>query len=739
MKTRFVAFFLLVASASPTLCGGDWSYWRGPEHNGISRETGLIDDWSLETGENVLWVSPIGGRATPVVLNGRVYLNCRTSHDVNDPQEKIHAREQVVCRDANTGEVLWKDEFNVFQTDIPAPRVGWAAMAGDPETGYVYVHSVSGIFRCYDPDGKVIWEHSLFEDFGKISGYGGRTQSPIIDEDRVIVGFLVRNWGETRGPSPKHTHYAFDKRTGKLLWISAPGGKPNDTTYSNPVITVVNGIRMYICGDGDGGIYAINARTGEPIWGFRMSKRGLNASPVVDGNRVYISHGEDNIDTTKFGRIQCIDATGKGDVTETHSIWRVDDIKAGYTGLLVKDGILYVVADTGKLYAFDAETGSQLWMYEELGTVGKGSPVWADGKLYVPEVNGHFQILKPSREGCEVLSAVELRDETGRGYDEIYASPAIADGKVLLVTRDRTICLGEAGKTPTSDPIPDLPEELSPQDEVSLIQLVPYETMITGAGKIDYELRAFDKNGRFLKTLQPELEPQDDLPETHAQDGSLIVDQDSRHRAGHVVARLGDLTATARVRVFPELPWKFDFEGNPAQQPPPGWINGAVKLKPTDVDDSVAVKHGKAVVGRPSSYIWLGPSEMTDYTIRADVLLKEDARRLPNTGITAQRYNLFLKGNYLKLAVQSWPPHKRMAKEVRFRADPDVWYTLKLHVAIKDDGAHVLGKAWERGEEEPDAWTLEAIDPHPNVQGSPGLYVYALADSYYDNIIVTKD
>ena len=75
----------------------------------------------------------------------------------------------------DTGEVIWRDVFNVFQTDIPAPRVGWAAMAGDEETGNVYVHSVDGIFRCYDADGKVLWEHSLFEDLGKISGYGELT------------------------------------------------------------------------------------------------------------------------------------------------------------------------------------------------------------------------------------------------------------------------------------------------------------------------------------------------------------------------------------------------------------------------------------------------------------------------------------------------------------------------------------------------------------------------------------
>ena len=111
-------------------------------------------------------------------------------------------------------------------------------MCGDKETGYVYLHSVSGIFRCYDPDGKVVWEHSLGEDFGKISGYGGRTQTPIIDEDRVIVSFMATNWGATKGPAPLHYYYAFDKKTGELQWVTAPGGKPKDTNYSLSLIHI---------------------------------------------------------------------------------------------------------------------------------------------------------------------------------------------------------------------------------------------------------------------------------------------------------------------------------------------------------------------------------------------------------------------------------------------------------------------------------------------------------------------
>jgi len=606
-----------------------------------------------------------------------------------------------------------------------------------PETGNVYVHSVSGIFRCYTPDGKVLWEYSLFEEYGKISGYGGRTQTPIIDEDRVIVSYLCLNWGKTAVPPPKQTYYAFDKKTGQLLWTSAPGGKPYDTNYSCPMVTVIDGKRMLIGGNSDGGVYAINARTGESIWGFRMSKRGLNSSAVSDGKLVFISHGEDNIDKAEFGRIQCIDATGTGDITETHSVWRVDDIKAGYASLLVKDGILYVVTDTGKLLAFDAPTGKALWEHT-LGTVGKGSPIWADGKIYVMEVNGNIHILKPSREKCETLSQTQLLATQADGYDEIYGSPAISNGSVFFCTRDRMICVSNKEKKPGSDPIPPLAKETSAGDQIATLRLIPAEARVTGSGSIDYEVRAYDKNGLFLKTVDFELQPQDNLPAAKAQGKKLVFAGSDKENGGIVIAKAGDLTASARVRYFPAGTWKWDFNSYKGKQVPPTWINAFLKLKPAEVGGEKAMVKSTGK-GRPSAYIWIGTPEMKGYTIQADVLMKEEKRRLPSIGITAQRYNLILKGNNGKLAVQSWAPHRRMAKDVKFRSDPDIWYTLKMKVEIKDGQAHVLGKAWDRRKEEPKEWTIDALDPHPNFNGSPGLYTYALATSYFDNVIVTPE
>ncbi len=743
---RALGVIAVWSALSAVAVAGDWAYWRGPEMVGVSREKNLPSDWSFESEKNVLWWDEIGGRSTPCVMNDRVYTCSRTPHDVTvGSQELIHAGERVVCRDAKTGEVLWKDEFPVFNTDIPAPRVGWAALTGDPETGNVYHHSVSGTFRCYSADGERLWEHSLVEEYGEITGYGGRITTPIVDEDRVILGIPCLNWGETGNPPPKHTFYAFDKRTGELLWAKAPGGAIKDTIYTNPVIAVIDGVRQLICGNADGGVYGINARTGEKLWGFAITKRGILVSPVVHGKYVYITQGEDNIDTTAFGRVQCIDASLRGDITESGSVWRVDGVRAGYVSPAIHDGILYVVEDSANLVAFDAETGERLWSYK-LGTIGRGAaPVLADGKLYVMEVNGRVHILKPSREKCEKLSDVVL-PATGdqQGTDEIWASPAISNGRVFIVTRDRTICIADPDVEPASDEIPPMAPEADLQDEVASLQLIPYETIVDAGESIEYEVRAFDKNGRFLRTIDDfTLTPDDALNGATVEKNTLTTAADvSMPQAGTVTATAEDLTVTARVRSFPPLPWKWDMEDLEEGQSPPTWVNAVGKLQAqkeegNDGNTVLAAPHGP---GKPSFTSWLGPSTMSHYVIQADIR-SEGRRQMSSVGVTNQRYDMILKTNSMDLALQTWSAHLRINEELRLEDDPaGKWFTVKYRVDVRDGQAHLKGKMWPRGEEEPAEWTIETSDPHALEHGSPGLYVYRLRNStaYFDNVIISE-
>ena len=152
----------------------DWPYWRGPEYNGVSRETGLIDDWDPAggPGSNVLWKrADLGGRSTPIVLDGRLYTLVRA--EPGTPREG----EKIVCANAQTGETIWEQRFNVYLSDVPDTRVGWSSVTGDPETGRVYALGVCGLFHCFEGDsGEVVWRVPLHEKFGLLSTYGGRTK-----------------------------------------------------------------------------------------------------------------------------------------------------------------------------------------------------------------------------------------------------------------------------------------------------------------------------------------------------------------------------------------------------------------------------------------------------------------------------------------------------------------------------------------------------------------------------------
>ena len=162
--------------------------------------------------------------------------------------------------------------------------------------------------------------------------------------------------------------------------------------------------------------------------------------------------------------------------------------------------MLYVVTDTGLLIAYDAKSGKRLWDFT-LGTVGKGSPVWADGKLYVMEVNGKVWILKPSREGCEELSEVVIPATTTSGPDEIYASPAISDGRILLVARDRTVCVGDPDAVKDGQIADQMGPEKAADGPVTQLNVIPKLAIVDPGDSVEFEVRAYNAAGRFLRTV----------------------------------------------------------------------------------------------------------------------------------------------------------------------------------------------------------------------------------------------
>ncbi len=724
IRILFVISLLLLSSFS----FADWPSWRGPNQNGVSAEKGLISQWSVD-GENLIWRADFVGRSTPVVMNGRVYVIGRTG-------QGITMQEHIASYDAKDGRKIWEKKFNVYHSTVPFTRVGWANLVGDPETGNVYAHGVGGLLICLNKDGKEVWMHSLTEEYGHLSGYGGRTDTPIVDEDLLVMGFVSSSWGDQ--VPPRHRFFGFDKRTGELRYITTPGGAVYDfNVYSTPVVSVINGERLLIGGNADGGIYAIKVRTGEKVWGFMLSKRGINSSVVVDGTTVYATHSEENVDEATMGRLVAIDATGKGDITKTHERWRYT-VEAGYPSPAIHNGTLYVVDNSANLYAVDAKTGSLQWK-QNLGTVGKGSPVVADGKIYATEVNGTLAILQPGPQGAKVLDSERIKVKGARAA-EIYGSPAIAYGRIYFTTEEGVYCIGDKKakfKAAPARMTPGAGEQPADKGAVpAFLQVVPADVTFKPGETGQFRVRAFNDKGQYLRDVGGAWTAGN--LGTIDNSGKFVAAAKGTH-AGVLTAEAAGLKASARVRVIPDLPIQEDFEAMELEKSPLYWIGSTGKFFVRD-------KGGKKVLvktvlerGLQTTDVYIGPPTWSNYTMQADVLGTKNKRRLPDMGIIASGYKVSMMGNHQRLQLVSWDSELRINQTIPFKWNPDVWYTLKLRVDATGNKGILRAKVWPTAEKEPDQWTIEAEDPLPIRSGSAGIYGFSNAEIYYDNIKITKE
>jgi outer membrane protein assembly factor BamB len=742
-SSRTSVLLLLGALLATAAQGGEWTNWRGPNHDGVSSDTGLVSSWSTG-GDNLIWRADFSGRSTAAVFDGRA---CAIGRD----GEGVRRQEVVVCWNAETGERLWEWRSTPHNTFVPWQRLGWASVAGDAETGYLYAHTSDGVLIALDRDGGTAWQWRLGEDIGRTSGYGGRTHTPIVDEDRVIVAAINTSWGDQAGP-PSMRYWAFDRRTGEALFAAKPSPRTRDAnTQSTPIVAVIDGERLLIGASSVGSVYAVRARTGEKLWGFQVSKVSLNAGVATDGKRVFASHSEENLDEGTMGRMVAIDASARGDdVTASAEVWRVPGMLAGFGTPLVHGGRVYLLDNAANLHAIDAATGEVKWV-QSLGTVGKSGPVWADGKIYVTEVNGRFHILRDAGDSAEVLSTVEILMPDGERPAEIYASPAIAYGRVYFATEEGFYCLGDPAKpfTATADGPRDWGEKpAAPDARPALIQVVPAEVSTTTAATHDFRVRAFDDAGHFLGEMPASGWSLDGLAGEVTADGRLSLEDTNGLVTGYVVAKLGDLEGRARVRAAGPLPWREDFEALPTGPFPKGgfpagWYGRGKKAHVEEIDGNKVLVQPDPQFFAPRSVMYIGPSLMSGYTIQADVYATAKGRRKPELGLVNSGYTALIAGIQQRIEIRSWGSELRMMQRQDFAWDVDTWYTMKLRVDLENDDAGrqqaaVRVKVWKRAEDEPADWTFTVRDPLPITSGAPGLYGFTPVDGYFDNVKITK-
>jgi outer membrane protein assembly factor BamB len=717
----------------------DWPYWRGPEGNSISRETGLPDtiDPLAKPGSGKgapIWKrDDLGGRSTPIIMRGKLYTILRV--DAGTPTEG----ERVVCIDSATGEDIWQSRHNVWSSEVPDTRVGWSSVVGDPETGRVYALGACGLFQCFEGDtGKIVWSIPLHEQLGVLSTYGGRTNFPVICDQLVILGSVVIGWGDMAQPA--HRFIGFDKATGDVRYFVSTKLRPEDTIYSAPALAVVNGQKLLISGSGDGSLYALQPRTGKIVWEYALSRRGLNLAPTYSDGVVYMGHEEENLTGTTRGALAAVKADGTGNVTKTHELWKEEGLMVGKSPVLVVDGRVYA-CDPSKMFVFDAKTGEQIGREVRMGTINYAAPLYADGKIYHVEQNRRWYILKPdARQGLARMTRDGKTSGEFPAGNDCLASPVVSHGRLYILTTGALYCFEDASKQHGVTERPKLPEEAPVADDPkpAHVQVVPAELLLKPGEKQQFTVRLYNSRGQFLKESAATYKATGFG--TMTESGEFTAQADSPAAAAIVTATVGDLVGKARIRIIPPLPWKFDFEG--LTDAPLPWVGIRYRHVARMLDGGTVLAKITTIPRGTKSRGSFGPSELSDYTTQIDFKFAASAGgKLPDVGVIAQGYTLEVSGENHWLRLFSWGAHdKRSFKELPYKPEPNVWYTLKLRAANVDGKAQLQGKLWKRGEQEPEAWTIELVDAMPNTHGAPGMAGNATnAELYVDNVIVTSN
>lgn len=762
-----LGFFLGPAQAAPT----GWFSWRGPSQNGSSAEKNLPDTID---GSKPLWTADFPGMSTPVAINGKIYI-------MGYLGEGPDLSEGVACFDAGTGKKLWEKLYLDFLSDTIYLRYATSSPTIDPETGNVYIQDTQGIFAGFSAEGKPLWEHSLMEEYGRLTFPNGRTASPVIDRDLVITRGITANWGG-QGPAADR-FYAFDKNTGEAVWSSTPGGRPKDNSYSYPVLAWLDGCRVFYAATGDGAVICVNARNGNPIFQIPMFKAGINSSVLLHNNDELIA-----IYGTPYEPGQMV-GLKIPHVTPTNSsmpvivprssveLWN-NEIRTSASSPILAGDRVYVTSEIGYLVSVDALNGKILWKLK-LGTEQRNScPLFADGKIYAPILNdpslaadvggesatgghGALYVVRPDDTKGTILSQTAL---DGR----CYGTPTAYNGRIYIQTTKHLYCFGSSTPASASFQTADaLPSDETPTPgPASELQVRPNELLLQPSQTASFHVRALDAHGLTVRDVDdsksvhwasfipPTAKVKALMKASFNDDGQLVAAPDKMASAGAFQASLDNVKGYIRGRVLPGLPIKQDFEsfnltettadpGEPPTKfayPPLPWIGARFKF---DVRERDGNKCLVKTINNPffqRATVFMGSPDLKNYTIEADVMSDGNRRKMSTVGIINQRYRVSLKGNEQVLEITS--NEELLNVRVPFHWQANTWYHLKARVDVAADGSGVIrGKAWKKGEPEPAAWTSEVPVHHASENGCPGLFAFSPQNMrvYIDNIEVTAN
>lgn len=734
-----------------SLQANDWTDWRGPLQAGVSLEH-YTNAGNLP--ETPAWTYEARSRGTPVVFDGKVVLWGYRG-------ETTDLIELLTVLDAKTGEKLWEVEISDYLSDSIYNRYSIGAPTVDPETKRIYLVSNAGMFVCYEMDGTKVFEIPMMEDLGRMTFPNARVGSPVIEGDLVMTHFIYSNWGAD-GPAADRI-YAFDKKTGELVWWSRPGVVPPvDSSFSTPVLETRDGKRVVYYATGCGHVVCVNARDGTAYWKMPISKNGVNASVVIHkGNKLIAIHADENIDTSDKGRIIAIklpeklaaSGTSESTVLEGAELWRLP-IGATSSSPVLDGDMIYQMTDGGELYAINAETGAQLWKKKLSNANLHSSPMLVNGLVYCPMMEGKLVVVKPGADDAEIVQEIKLEGKC-------YGTPSVCDGVLYVTTTEKLYAfpIPNSGIKVDAAPVAVIPKA----GKAASLQIIPAEVVLMNGGKQSFRVRSIDENGFVVNDnvqgvkwegfIPPTAKVKASMDAKFNDAGELTAAEDAKESAGAFKATSPDgLTGTIRGRVLKSLPLVENFdeytlnqdqptEGVKFAYPPLPWIGARFKFDVRELEgNKVFAKTFDRLLFQRGT-VFVAPSNLSNYTMQADVRTEGNARSKADIGLINQRYLICLRGNAGKLEISS--NLERLKVEGNFKVSANTWYTLKTRVDVNADGSGVVrGKVWEKTQPEPEAWTVEAQVTKAHTEGSPGIFGFTQMNQrrvFLDNLSITPN
>ncbi len=753
-KAAFTLMFSLAASSAGLIAQtedqSNLFEWRGPFQTGVSPEK--YTNWEFEGEKSILWTHAMSGRGCPVIVDGRMYSFGYNGEGVGPDQQIILSH-----LDPKTGSLVKEVRFNDFISDTIYSRYGTGSAAVDKDTRNVYLLTSTGLFSCFDKDLNLLWQHSLMESFGRLTFPNGRTGAPVIEGDMVITRGITSFWG-AQGPA-RDRFYAFDKRTGEPLWSSTPGTLPKDSSFSTPIFETRDGKRVFYAGTGCGNVVCVNANTGQPLWRYHFSKGGVNSTLSLHkpSNTLICIHGKENFDSAEEGRMIALKLPekliGAGEeqvvLDQSAEVWRNNLVAFTSSPCLVGDRS-YVIDKTGNLDCVDVTNGKILWREKLDSDNIHASATYADGILYVPTNNGKFFVIRPSDTGAEKIASLEMEGNC-------LGAPAVWNGHVYVHTTAKLYCFKL--KTDKIEYLPVPGKEAATMGAPVGLTLVPNEIALTAGDKLEvkaYQIDAVGNRGKQVKVAMEKFIPPTAKVkaklDTEITGQQLAVPATAKASAGRIKATADGLSGYLGGRIFADLPFKEDFEGYDLAvphatdgvnfaYPPLPWIGGRFKWEVRELDGNkvLAKTLDRVLFQRATTFI--GGEDLKNYTLQADVYTDGSRRIKSDIGLINQRYLISIKGNAKLMEISS--NHERIKVSVPFTVKTKTWYTIKTRVDVQADGSGIVrGKAWIKGEPEPEAWTIEYTHNVANTHGAPGLFGFSPQSQkrvYIDNIKLTPN